>query len=158
MTGRRDGEAGVSLVEVLVVLAIVGVMAGVSVLGLGAVDRGARAEAEAQRLADRLQLAADEVLVTGTPHALVWDAEGYRFLAWDRAGASWTVAPQPLLGRAHELAGALAIERDDTSPSGTLLITSEMAQAPVELRVAGGSTPWRVRFDGFAAAAAPVER
>ena len=71
------------------VLAIVGVMAGVGILGLGAADRGARAEAEAQRLADRLQLAADEVLVTGAPHALVWDAEGYRFLAWDRAGAGW---------------------------------------------------------------------
>ena len=158
MTGPRDGEAGFSLVEVLVVLAIVGVMAGVSVLGLGAVDRGARAEAEAQRLADRLQLAADEVLVTGTPHALVWDAEGYRFLAWDRAGASWTAAPQPLLGHAHELAGALVIEREGSGPDGTLMITSEMAQAQAELRIAGSSTPWQVRFDGFAAAAAAVER
>ena len=96
MTGRRHGEAGVSLVEVLVVLAIIGVMAGVGVLGLGAADRGARAEAEARRLADRLQLAADEVLVTGTPHALVWDAEGYRFLAWDRIGSSLDRRPAAL--------------------------------------------------------------
>ena len=158
MIGPRDGEAGVSLVEILVVLAIVGLVAGVGVLGLGAVDRGARAEAEARRLADRLQLAADEVLVTGTPHALIWDADGYRFLAWDRAGASWAGAPQPLLGRAHELAGALVIEREGSSPDGTLMITSEMAPAPAELRIAGSSTPWQVRFDGFAAAAAPVER
>ena len=158
MTVRRDGEAGVTLVEVLVVLAIVGVMAGVAVLGLGATDRGARAEAEARRLADRLELAADEALVTGTPHALVWDAEGYRFLAWDRAESEWTDAPQPLLGRAHDLAGGLALEDEISQASGTLLIAPEMAEAPAELRIGGGAAPWRVRVHGFSAAAAPVER
>ena len=71
------------------VLAIVGVMSGVTVLGLGALDRGGSGEAEAMRLADRLRLAADEALVTSVPLALVWDERGYRFLAWDAAGARW---------------------------------------------------------------------
>ena len=156
MTGGRDGEAGVSLIEVLVVLAIVGVLAGVSVLGLGAADRSARAEAEARRLADRLQFAADEVLVTSTPLALIWNSDGYRFLSWDRESADWRNAPQPLLGREHALPGALALGRENADPSGAVLITTEMAQAPVEFRIAGGPARWQVRFDGFAAAAAPL--
>ena len=93
MTGRQR-EAGLSLVEVLVVLAIVGIMAGVTVLGLGALDRGASGEAEAMRLASRMRLAADEALVTSVPLALVWEEHGYRFLAWDPAGGdgTWQVA------------------------------------------------------------------
>ena len=54
----------------LVVLVIIAVMAGVAVLGLGSLGRGNRAEAEARRLADRLQLASDEVLVAGAPLAM----------------------------------------------------------------------------------------
>ena len=77
---KRDRQAGLTLIEMLVVLVIVAVMAGVAVLGLGSLDRGSRAEAEARRLADRLQLASDEVLVAGAPLAMLWDPGGYRFV------------------------------------------------------------------------------
>ena len=89
---RRDPQAGLTLIEMLVVLVIVAVMAGVAVLGLGALDRGARAEAEARRLADRLQLASDQVLVSGAPLAMVWDAGGYRFLRWDAGQGAWAAS------------------------------------------------------------------
>ncbi len=50
---RRMHRSGMTLVEILVVLAIVGVMAGVVTLGVGAADRGMGVETEANRLADR---------------------------------------------------------------------------------------------------------
>jgi general secretion pathway protein H len=152
VTPRRDRDAGVSLVEVLVVLAIVGIMAGVTTLGLGALDRGARSEAEALRLADRLQLAADEALVTGGPLALVWDDRGYRFLGWDAAGERWRASVQGDLGRRHELPAALRLAREDGG-DGPVLIAPDLPQAPVVLAVAGGGVPGRVAFDGFAASA-----
>lgn len=156
---RRDRQSGMSLVEVLVVLAIIGVVAGVSVLSLGGADRGGRAETEARRLADRLQLAADEVLVTGDPRALVWDARSYRFVVWDRQAAVWRDDARALLGSAHVLPAALALEGagdDGDATEGPVLITPDLAQPPVALAVAGAQARWRVRFDGFAATAIRV--
>ena len=57
-------QAGLTLVEILVVLAIIGVMAGATVLAIGAGGGGVRTETEARRLASRLELAADETMVT----------------------------------------------------------------------------------------------
>ena len=63
MTRPRDPAAGLTLIEVLVALAIVGVMTGVTVLSLDMLDRGGRAEAEAMRLArTRLQTEAGKTL------------------------------------------------------------------------------------------------
>lgn len=153
MTRARDPEAGVSLVEILVVLAIVGVVGGVSVLGLGAANRGARAEAEARRLADRLGLAVDEVLVTGVPMALAWDPQGYRFLSWDAGGADWGASAQPVLAAAHRLPAGLALEDADGGDGPPILITADFAQPPARLTIGGAATDWQVGFDGFAALA-----
>lgn len=153
----RDGEAGISLVEVLVVLAIVGLMSGLSVIGLGALDRGSRAEAEARRLADRLRLASDEVLVTAMPVAMIWDARGYRFVGWDPAAEAWEAHSLPELGTPHILSAALRLEAEEGAAETAVLITPDLPQPPVVLRLSGGGGPWRVSFDGFAAAAAPVE-
>ena len=154
VTRGRDPQAGLTLIEVLVVLAIVGVMAGVTVLGLGALDRGARAEAEAMRLADRLQLASDAALTSGAPLALVWDAGGYRF---DALGCR---PPRPG-GRASRVCSARATRcpprcrliGDASGGTPPLLITPERPQAPVELRIAGDDAVWAVRFDGVGATA-----
>lgn len=75
----RDPQAGVTLVEVLVVLVLVGVMAGA--IGLRVGDRDAVASAEtraATRLAVQLTEAATEALATGTAQYLIWDADGYQ--------------------------------------------------------------------------------
>ena len=79
-------EAGLSLVEMLVVLAIIGVLAGSTVLGIGAASRSSSIEAEARQLASRLQLAADEAMISGRSIAFVWDDAEYGFLLWDGEG------------------------------------------------------------------------
>ena len=113
----RDPEAGLTLLEVLVALAIMGLMTGVAMLGLGMTDRGDRAEAEAMRLADRLRLASDDALLSSGVLALVWDDRGYRFLRWDarpkagrepsapalRAPRAARRAPPRTAGRGREL-------------------------------------------------------
>jgi general secretion pathway protein H len=153
VTGRQP-QAGLSLVEVLVVLAIVGVVSGVTVLGLGALDRGASGQAEAMRLASRLRLAADEALVTSVPLALVWEERGYRFLAWDAAGARWQGAPRDL-GRYHGLPAARRLVRDGGS-GDPVLIAPDLPQPPTVFRISGGGGTWRIAFDGFGAAVVRV--
>ena len=154
----RDGEAGLTLVEVLVVLAIVGVMTGVTMLGGGLLDRGARAEAEAMRLAQRLQLAADTAMATEVPHALVWDAEGYGFVGWDAGAGAWQASADARLGARHALPGALRLDGGaqggaEAGAPAPIVIAADLAAPPVALRVVGPGTVWRVDFDGFAARA-----
>lgn len=73
----RDGEAGVTLVEVLVVLVLVGLMAGAVGLRLGDRPSDSAEQREATRLAVRLSLAADTALTTGEAATFTWGPDGY---------------------------------------------------------------------------------
>jgi general secretion pathway protein H len=157
MIMHRDPRAGLTLIEVLVVLAILGVMAGVTTLGMGALDRGTRAEAEARRLADRLQLAGDEALVSTAVFALVWDARGYRFDRWDPEAAVWRASSQRLLGPRHTLTGGLRLAGGTGPGTPPLLISADLAPEVATFTLIGGSAPWTVGFDGFAATARQSE-
>ena len=86
---RRQGEAGVTLMEILIVLAILGVMTGVAALSLPSATRTATLRQEADLLAARLGLAAEKSQVSGRPSRFDWSATGYAFREWD--GTDWTV-------------------------------------------------------------------
>ena len=157
MRQQRDPQAGLTLIEVLVVLAIIGVMAGITVLGLGSLDRGNRAEAEASRLADRLQLASDGALVSSTPLALVWNDRGYRFVRWNADAEAWGDVRARLLD-GHAMPSALRLERPDATGHPPLVISPDVPQPVVRFRVAGGGVAWTVAYDGVGAVVVPPAR
>lgn len=153
--GHIDGlckarRSGMTLVEILVVLAIVGVMAGVVTLGVGLGDRGLGVESEANRLADRLRLASDEVLTTRRPLELAFDAEGYGFVRGD--------------GQADRVVDALAerhrlpegVRMTGLGVSSPMAIDPDGAQPVAAFGLARGDRRWRVEFDGLNAVARPV--
>jgi len=143
-------RSGMTLVEILVVLAIVGVMAGVVTLGVGAADRGMGVETEANRLADRLKLAAEDVLVTRRPLSLAFDGEGYVFVRGD-AGATGVV---DALSERHALpAGVRMVGLGVASP---VSIDPDGAAPIAAFGLAKGDRQWRVTFDGLNATAEPV--
>lgn len=83
MTSRSWGAArqhGFTLMELLVVMVLIGVVAGLASLSLG--DGGERLlRSEAERLAATLKLARDELLITGeSDRALGLHRDGYSFL------------------------------------------------------------------------------
>lgn len=143
-------RSGMTLVEILVVLAIVGVMAGVVTLGVGLGDRGLGVESEANRLADRLRLASDEVLTTRRPLELAFDAEGYGFVRGD--------------GQADRVVDALAerhrlpegIRMTGLGVSSPVTIDPDGAQPVAAFDLAKGEGRWRVEFDGLNAVARPL--
>jgi general secretion pathway protein H len=142
----RARETGLTLVEMLVVLAIIGVTSGAVVLAVGRAGGGG-AQAEARRLATRLALAADETMVTDRALALDWDQKSYRFLVWN--GKEWAKAATPAL-EPHRLAVGLTLDAAGTRP---LPIGAEAGGPPLEARIGKGKDRWRVRFDGVNAEA-----
>lgn len=143
-------RSGMTLVEILVVLAIVGVMAAVVTLGVGAADRGMGVETEANRLADRLRLAADDVLVTRRPLSLSFDGEGYVFTRGDAAatGLVDALAERYTLPDGVRLVGLGVASPVSIDPDGA---------APVAaFGLAKGDRRWRVTFDGLNAVVEPV--
>ncbi|WP_290125513.1 GspH/FimT family pseudopilin [Brevundimonas vancanneytii] len=81
---------GFTLVELMVVIAIIGVAAGAVLLSMP--DPRPTLAVEAERFAARLTLAREEAVMTNRPVALRADAAGYGFESFD--GAVWT----PLTG------------------------------------------------------------
>lgn len=128
----KESDAGMTLVEIVVALAIVGVMAGIAVLSVGAADRGAGPETEARRLAARIALAADRALIEGQTINLIWDERGYRF---DESGIR------------HELASGLRMA--GPTPAGAIAIRDGSGSGLAFFMLEGGDVAWRVDFDGL---------
>jgi len=133
----KPSDAGMTLVEIVVALAIVGVMAGIAVLSVGAADRGASTETEARRLAARIALAADLALIEGQATNLVWDDRGYSF---DPSGVR------------HDLASGLSLA--GPTPAGAMAIRDGFGPDLATFILEGGDSAWRVDFDGLNASAA----
>lgn len=147
---RRPHRSGMTLVEILVVLAIVGVIAGVVTLGVGLGDRGLGVESEANRLADRLRLASDEVLTTRRPLQMTFDTEGYAFVR----GEGQADRVVDALAERHRLPEGVRMTGEDVASPVT--IDPDGAQAVAAFGLAKGDRRWRVEFDGLNAVARPV--
>jgi len=136
-------RAGLTLVEMLVVLAIVGISAGGVVLAAGSVNGAAPARTEAELLAGRLRLAADEVLILGQPVTARLAPSSYVFD---------TPQPAEWSGR-HVLTDGVRL----VAAEADLIIDPDGAQPPVVISLRDGRTAWAVAFDGLNARVSPAE-
>ena len=109
---RRSG--GFSLLELLIVIVILAVMAGLTLLSMGTLRSGDVAETEARRLTALLELVAEEALVQGRDYGVEFFEDGYRFLSWDPDSGLWSVVSDEAALRHRSLPPdlriALAIE------------------------------------------------
>ena len=145
----RGGEAGLTLIEMLMVLVIIGIATSALVLGTNLAGRDRLAENEAQRLAAHLEMAVDEGLVGRVPLALMWTADGYEFRRWGSKG--WQAADTPRLV-AHALPAPLVLRRTDGETAAVDLAEDGLGAA-VALEISGAGAVWVVAFDGFSASA-----
>lgn len=153
----RDTAAGVTLIEVLVVLILIGVMAGVVGLSLGSGGgRGDVVGREADLLVARLNRAADETILTGRTLSFVWDQSGYRFAI--REGDAWVPHPLAILHDLHLLPDAVRISQ----AAGAMMLADDMRPSPdgpLTLTFTGDSGRNEgVRFDGINAARIESDR
>ncbi len=139
---RPTHEMGFTLIEMLIVLAIIGVMASVTVIGIGAASRGTSAESEARGLAERVRVAQDDALITGQPIALVWDEKSYDFQTWDKTSRHWKAGAVGGVDKRHDLPSGIRLSGETRAP---IVLRS----TPFSLGVEGGGAPWQVTTDGL---------
>jgi len=95
---------GFSLLELLVVVAIIGIFLGVAVLSTDLVSFDRKLEREASRLATKLRFTSEEGLMQSRDFGIVFYEEGYEFVMFE-PGQGWL----PVGGAGME---SLALEED----------------------------------------------
>lgn len=149
--GVRDAELGMTLIEMMAVLAIIGITAGATVLGIGAATRGPSVEAEARRFAARLQSVADEAMVEDHGRALTWDANSYGFLKWN--GRGWQSDGEERHA-SHRLPAGIDIMITPAKPP--LPLGAEGSGMPAVATIRSGQDRWMIVYDGLTASAIPA--
>ncbi|EGG99337.1 General secretion pathway protein H [gamma proteobacterium IMCC2047] len=98
---------GFTLVEILVVMVIVGLMAGMAVLALGG-DPRQQVKQEAQRIRSVLQLAADEALMSGQEYGIKLAEQEYQVVRFDDHQQRWIKAEQEAFA-AYQLSDEISL-------------------------------------------------
>jgi general secretion pathway protein H len=142
---RRPHEAGMTLIEMLIVLVIVGVAAGAVSLSIGAVTRAPSVEAEARRLAGRLQAAGDDAMLGDRMIAFTVEKHGYGFA--DVADGVQTPRKDAALGF-HELPGGMVMQLNVQPP---VVLGVDGTGQPIEALIESGQKRWQVLYDGMTA-------
>ncbi|MCW4460105.1 prepilin-type N-terminal cleavage/methylation domain-containing protein [Sphingomonas sp. BT-65] len=153
MRGERisNAERGMTLIEMLIVLVIIGIAAGGIALGVGAATRAPSVETEARRLALRLQAAADDAMIGDRILAFTAERHGYGFAAIGRDGS---MKPLGDALAPHTLPAGITVTIDVQPP---LLLGVDGGGKPMSALVENGADKWLVRYDGMTATATKVE-
>ena len=137
-----SGQAGLTLVEVLVVLALIGIATAAAMLSVGGPNPGRDVAAEARQLAQRLQAAADEAVVTAHPIDFAWDAGHYSFAAVGEAPAN----------EQHAMPDGIALTSTARSPAR---IVGDGIGPTLDVTLSRDGHTRTVRFDGLNAELTP---
>lgn len=148
----RNRQAGLTLIEMLIVLVIVGIASAATMLGVQSLARDTAAQDEAVRLAAHLTLAVDEALISRVPMELVWTAQGYGFQRW--SDGEWRPAANPRLAE-HILPASVTLARTDGQDAAVTIAADGLGPA-VALRLYTDRSIWQVAFDGLTFAAGPA--
>ncbi|WP_203291637.1 GspH/FimT family pseudopilin [Maricaulis parjimensis] len=139
MSGR---EAGVSLIEVLVGVSILGIVA--FAISLTLQPPSAPLDHETDRLALRLNQAAEEAIATGSPVGLAVEDDGQVYAFYRYVDRQWWVMRDHPSLAAHRLDGEVRLD----VPDGFLPQDTDAAGIPaIWFDPAGLTEPFRLRLD-----------
>lgn len=155
---RPARTGGFTLVEVLVVTAIIGVLTGLVMLSVGDGGAGRQVEREARRLAAVLELASNAAVRNGTELGLRIDRNEYRFLRlqdekWQpieraRRGLGEHRLPDGVRLRTRVEGLEAELGESDETVSPQILILSSGEMTPFEVDVQSTHSPRTARISG----------
>jgi general secretion pathway protein H len=105
----RRSHAGFSLLELLVVVVIIGLLAGAVTLSIGALGNDRELEEETRRLRGVIDLLHEESLMQSRDYGVMFTATGYRFYVYDYQQLVWVVPQADRLLEQHTLPPQLSL-------------------------------------------------
>jgi len=87
MIGR---ERGFSLIEILVVIAIIGIVMSIAILSMGLIDDDRVLKTEARRVIALVEVAQDEAVMQGREFGIELMTHSYRFVEYDPYSNLWS--------------------------------------------------------------------
>lgn len=151
IAARRPDQAGMTLIEMMIVLAIIAVMAGAVALGMGSVTRAPSVESEARRFATRLQAAADDAMLGDRTIALTTQKNGYGFATLTADGKAIPRTDDAL--GFHRLPGGMVLTLSVRPP---VVLGVDGAGKPLQALFENGQKRWQVVYDGMTVRVFPV--
>lgn len=157
---RISDARGFTLLELLVVVALVGILTGTVVLAIRGADAEQRLKGAAEQLAYRLELARHFALQRNREWGLYVDEEGLRFAEFDPEQSEWVRQSQRPFGaltvdegieiRAEAEGYAGLSERDrERLPQVLLFSSGEVTPFEIHLEPPGDRRAWVVKSDGL---------
>ena len=144
--------SGFSLLELLVVVTIIGVLAGAAVLSIGTVGSDRELQREAERLQSVIDLLNEEAVLESRDYGLLFTSAGYRFFLYDYQTLTWLAPTDDNLLGQHEFAPpmklALLLEDRQVELAQSFETMSEVEEPEpqVVLFSSGEVTPFEAEF------------
>lgn len=101
---------GMTLIEILVVVVIIGILAAIATLSVGLLGQDREIEREAGRLADAIALLQEQAQLEGRDYGLRIEPARYSFLRYDGFEQRWADVEGDAALSPHELPPGLAFE------------------------------------------------
>ena len=106
----RRSMGGMTLVEILVVVLIIGILASLATLSIGLLGEDREIEDESSRLADAIALLQEQAQLEGRDYGILFETARYEFQRFDAFEQRWVAVEGDPALRARELPPGLAFE------------------------------------------------
>ncbi len=101
---------GLTLIEILVVVLIIGILAALATLSIGLLGEDREIEGESTRLADAIALLQEQAQLEGRDYGILLETARYEFQRFDAFEQRWVAVEGDPALRARELPAGLAFE------------------------------------------------